>query len=107
MCTTIINYDATQFSLSAGNSYAVEVVVPKKAKEMWNGKPISTDPNSSIKDRDFVIKWFCIVNAAGQTCNDLVSQVADGQMGEEDVLAYCVAFLTAGVSQGNGFVCFC
>lgn len=52
----IVNYDATQFSLSVENSEAVEVIVPKNAKEKWKGKPISTDPVSSSKDLDFAIK---------------------------------------------------
>lgn len=47
------------------------------------------------------------MNAAGQTCNDLFFLVADGQMGEEEFAVYNVAFLTAGVTQGKGYVYFC
>ncbi len=104
----VLNFDATQFGLTPRIEDTPKVVVSVKNEEDAHNKdrPASA-PIKGKSDLMYFIKFFLIINLAGQHCSELCFVLADDRLGDDECYFYDVPELsTSSAEDAKGWVCF-
>ena len=103
----IINMDATTFFCGHDSKGKVLVKVVRDEEKKQGKAPIKSEPQDGDNNMAFFIKFFLIINAAGDQF-DSVYVVADDSMAEDDFYVVSVPGLGVGAQIAPvGHVCFC
>ena len=99
----VINYDATQFCIGPCKKKPVCISGVNKG----DNKPLSTKATDGI-DLNFGIKWFCVINAAGQICSKLVLLLSDEKLRKDECKVHKIPQLSIGLDANPyGYIIFC